>query len=376
MSTILSLESEIDNVCRLARRRLDDMATKGETVNLQHWTAYFAFDVVCTLGIGGPLGFIEQGIDVKGIIKSIHDLFFMSSIFGDIPGQMVWLRNPISQALSRLAGHTSSNAGRDFAIWLFSQVQSRLQAPSDLERRPDMLDHFISMKEADGRPVDFPGVVVEAGNLIGAGADTTAAGISSVLGELVRHPEDYKAVQREVDEIYARGDIQAHCMIDYKTAEKLPWLSACVKEALRLTPSIVWQLPRHVPDEGITIDGHYIPASAVVSLSPYAANRDEIVFGDDASEWNPGRYIPGNKGVTDEYVRNIEKFDTTFGYGSRTCIGRNLALVETYRFVVEFCHRYDVAPVNAAVPYRTISQWFVVNKDFNVVLKRRQSVKK
>ena len=56
----------------------------------------------------------------------------------------------------------------------------------------------------------------------------------------------------------------------------------------------------------------------------------------------------------------------------RACIGRNLAMLEIYRFVAEFCHRYDAEPVRPDSPYWTFSQWFVVQKDFDVLLRHRK----
>ena len=69
------------------------------------------------------------------------------------------------------------------------------------DRTPDMLDHFISMKDPDGGQVSFPGVAVEGGNLIGAGADTTAIAIAVVVGQLLVHPEDLQRVRQEIDEV-------------------------------------------------------------------------------------------------------------------------------------------------------------------------------
>lgn len=312
MSTFLSLEPQIDNVGELAWMRLDRMAADGTVVDIQQWASFFAFDVVGSLGVGGPLGFLKHGADVKGIMASIHGMFYISAILGDLPGQLMWIRNPVFQALARL--FTSSlTAGASFQQWLMSQVQERLnERPGEKERQRDMLDHFIAMKERDGSPVTLPGVLIEAGNLIGAGADTTSSGISSCIGELVLHPEDYRAVQREVDHLCSSGSLEPGRSIDFKSAEKLPWLTACVKEALRLNPSIVWQLPRHAPTQGITIAGCRIPGTAVVGMSPYAMNRDLSIFGNDAMEWNPSRYIAGSSsGTTEEYIRSIEKFTTT-----------------------------------------------------------------
>jgi cytochrome P450 len=60
-----------------------------------------------------------------------------------------------------------------------------------------------------------------------------------------------------------------------------------------------------------------------------------------------------------------------FGYGSRTCIGRNLALVEIMNFVAGFVHRYNARFKDAQRPYVVKSQWFSYQADMFLKLEAR-----
>lgn len=309
MSTICSLEPHINHITQNVWSKFDDMADADRSIDLQEWTTYYASDVVCQLGLGAPLGFVETGGDVNGILRSIHTYFYAAANLGYIPGRTKWVDNFVMRGLVRLFGSSDNAGSHGLQNWIMSQITRRLESDTDEKGSSDMLDHFLSMKDPSGKKVGIPDVAVEAGNLLGAGGDTTAIGIAVVLKYLLSHPEDYKRLQQEVDKAYIDhhldGKTDDH--LSYDIASRLPFLSACIKEGTRLVPSILWQLPRECPKEGISIAGHFIPPKATLSMSPVAQNRCKEVFGEDVNEWRPGRFVIGDGGMPAEYVRNIEK---------------------------------------------------------------------
>lgn len=313
MSTICSLEPQIDRLTQNVWSKFRNMADTGHSVDLQEWATYYASDVVCQLGLGAPLGFVEKGGDVNGVLESIHAYFNAASVLGNIPGRTKWINNFLMRGLVQMFGSKKISTSQGLSDWIISQVIHRLQSDPDEERSGDMLDHFLSMKDPDGDTVGIPDVAVEAGNLLGAGGDTTAIGIAVVLKYLLSHPEDYRRLQKEIEQAYADhhldGKNDAH--LSYEIASRLPLLNACIKEGTRLVPSILWQLPRASPKEGITIAGQFIPPKVTISMSPIAQNRCKDIFGEDANEWRPERFMIGDGGTPAEYVRNIEKHIVT-----------------------------------------------------------------
>ncbi|KAK9774578.1 putative Cytochrome P450 [Seiridium cardinale] len=371
MSSILSVEPKIQAVADALWLQLDKLADEDTIVDLHDWTSFFAFDVVGTLGLGEPIGFVHQARDIDGIIRTICHNFWRAANMGNIPGQLIWINNPITQFIASIVSRGKHESFAKFQNWMFSHVATRLAEPVGVERDKDLLDHFISMKERDGSSATPGSAMIEIGNLIGAGADTTSIGIRSVLAQLIVHQNDYQRVREEVDNAHATND----GALPYTVIEKLPYLGACIKEALRLHPSILWQLPREAPAEGVQIAGYHIPSGSAISMSPKAQNRDQSVFGPDADHWNPERWLVG-KGNSEANIKEMDRFLVTFGYGSRTCVGRNLALVEINKFVAEFCRRYDASFVNKDRPYRLVSQWFSYQADMYIHLSRRRSIAK
>lgn len=131
--------------------------------------------------------------------------------------------------------------------------------------------------------------MIEGVNILGAGADTTSIAILAVMGQLLLHPEAYSRLQDEVDNAYLVLDGGISGDIDFKEAERLPFLTAVIKESMRLHPSITYQLPRVVPEGGVRLESFYIPSGITCGISPAAMNRSKELFGQDADDWNPER---------------------------------------------------------------------------------------
>ena len=209
------------------------------------------------------------------------------------------------------------------------------------------------------------------------------------------HPEVYNKLQDETDAFYADNKLTTG--ITYLETQKLPYLVAVCKEAMRLLPSIVFQLLRYVPKGGMYVDGKYIPAGYEVVISPLAQNRDTKIWGPDADDFKPERWLE-----SEDRTRFLDSCNLTFGgNGPRMCVGKNIALVSNYlhpypsllhhfsaldkqhlmltmrqvevhKFVVQLFHHFDVEVVNSNRPWRITSFWFAYQHDFHCKLIQRK----
>ena len=66
---------------------------------------------------------------------------------------------------------------------------------------------------------------------------------------------------------------------------------AVIKEAMRLAPTNNLPLERIVPREGLNISGYKIPAGTNVGTSAYVIHRDQSVYGSDANQFRPERWL-------------------------------------------------------------------------------------
>lgn len=99
-----------------------------------------------------------------------------------------------------------------------------------------------------------------------AGSDTTAAAITCIFLELATHPEVARRLQEELDELY-RGNPTP----DHYALSKLPYLQACVDEALRLYPAVPAGGQRITPPDGLRVrDDLWVPGGTIVQTPQYA----------------------------------------------------------------------------------------------------------
>ncbi|KNZ73850.1 Trichodiene oxygenase [Termitomyces sp. J132] len=110
--------------------------------------------------------------------------------------------------------------------------------------------------------------------------------------------------------------------VGYCVLEKLPYLTAVIKESLRMSHGIVTPLPRIVGPANALISGYDVPAGTVVGVSIACLNTDMNLF-KDPHLFSPERWMqPSSK--------TLEKYLNPFSKGPRMCIGINLAWCELY----------------------------------------------
>jgi cytochrome P450 len=104
-----------------------------------------------------------------------------------------------------------------------------------------------------------------------------------------------------------------------------PYYTACVRESMRVRPPSPTFFPRLVSKGGLELDGKFAPEGTEVTSINYLTHRDVKVYGPDAEEFKPERWL--DEKAAKEYAR----LNFVFGYGSRICLGKDLAIMELYK---------------------------------------------
>lgn len=261
------------------------------------------------------------------------------------------MKNPILILLNKYEFIDNSSGTARFSK---ARMSERLQELADrkaaglnsIKDRGDLLTMFLeSQRDDQSGFFDDSRILTMTTSIALAGSDTTAISLSAVFYHLLRNPGALEKLRREVEEAVESGVIADAEVFSWADAQKLPYLDACIKETFRIHPAISLNLERVTPPEGIDIEGEYIPGGTVVSCNPWVLQRRKEIFGDDVEVYRPERWILDETSASPEERTRLGEMKATmlhFGGGSRTCLGKHIALLEMYKLVPSFLRKFDV----------------------------------
>jgi cytochrome P450 len=138
--------------------------------------------------------------------------------------------------------------------------------------------------------------------------------------------------------------------------ESLPYLNAVCSETLRFYPPV--PLLRRTAKVATTIVGVPIPAGTRIILSPWATNRNPLLWGADADKFKPERWINPETGKANNQGGMSSNYaNLTFSHGPRSCIGQGFAKAELRSLVAVWVSRFgfERATSETIVPVGIVS---------------------
>jgi cytochrome P450 len=141
-----------------------------------------------------------------------------------------------------------------------SQLQERLSKmdAGTIDSKGDFLSKLLSLHADNPEKITMSDVFMACNTNIAAGSDTTGISLSAVIYYLCKNPEVMRKLRKEIDDLAERGEISDP--VTFGQAQKMPYLQAVLKEALRMHPATGLPLGRVVPQGGAVIAGKTFPA--------------------------------------------------------------------------------------------------------------------
>ncbi|KAE9370793.1 cytochrome P450 [Stipitochalara longipes BDJ] len=209
--------------------------------------------------------------------------------------------------------------------WMLEKLLPDEHTATSMEVVDKFVDNLVSSTSKGA--MNYPGRLITIGlersevkaqckDLIFAGTDSTGMNLATICRQLVLNPDKYETLRKEILTNAQAGE-------NRQDIQSLPYLSAVVKEALRISMANPTRLPHIVPSTGLTLSNITIPPNTTVGLSAHSLHFNPAVF-PSPNSFMPERWLPDL--VTD----SMSKSFFAFGAGSRACIARNLAMTELY----------------------------------------------
>ncbi|KAH8903134.1 cytochrome P450 [Coniochaeta sp. PMI_546] len=394
MTALVQYEPFVDNTTKIFLKQTENLYVGNpEGCDFTRWLQFYAFDVIGEITYSKRHGFIEKNEDVEGIVEYLRWLFDYVAPIGQIPWlDRFFLKNPVYLKLAQWGFIDATFPVAKFARARMAERLPELQseekksilpttaAPGPNVKSPDLLSKFLAAREA--RPEFMTDTLVQtmAVSMAFAGSETTAITLSAVFYFLLKNPRALAKLREEIDEAGRKGvfsDLDTG-LVTWTESQKLPYLDACVKEAFRLHPAPGLPMERVVPEPGIEIAGHYVKGGTIVGCSAWIIHMNKEVFGEDVEVYRPERWLVDESRDREREEQRIKEMNGNmlqFGMGSRTCIGKNISLLEVYKLVPTMLRRFEIQFKDPRQEWELINSWFVKQKNFTTVFKMRDIVK-
>ncbi|KUJ16052.1 cytochrome P450 [Mollisia scopiformis] len=175
----------------------------------------------------------------------------------------------------------------------------------------------------------------EAQTVVGAGVETTSFTLSVALFHIVNTPHINARLHTELRAASPNKDT----LPSLQDLERLPYLKACIQEALRLSYGLTARNPR-THDKELRYGDWIIPAGTVVGMTIVDVHHDESIF-PDSEMYRPERWLGDPRtGDGDGDGVPLEHYLVSFGRGPRSCLGNNMAWAELYLVLAMMFRRY------------------------------------
>ncbi|KAL8290477.1 hypothetical protein RQP46_002735 [Phenoliferia psychrophenolica] len=296
------ITDSVQSSLMLFGERLSGYAQTQKSVDLSSLFFAFTLDSFSKLAFGRTVGALDSETPVPFATAFDYAQEVMAKRFFD----PLW---KISEMFSE-QGRRMKVEERILDEFVYDIIDKREASKGAGDHGGDLLGMYMRLIMDDGSKMDRVGLRDAVLNMLIAGRDTTAQTLSWIFYHLVTNPAIMAKIREELDSAPA---------VTYDTYKGLTYTNAVFNENN-------WQAlgPDQIPN------GPRVETGDLVFWSDWAMGRSTKVWGEDAKEFKPERWINEDGGLKTESIYKMHGFNG----GYRLCLGwstSDAALHRLYR---------------------------------------------
>jgi len=211
------------------------------------------------------------------------------------------------------------------------KIAARAEHPTDNEVK-DLLDLLLDAQDPDtGVGFTIDEIRDQVMTFLFAGHETTAHSLTFAVAQVAQHPQVAQKLLEELAEVVGQAP---KGIIGYNDVAKLPYLTAVIKETMRMYP-VVASIARQL-EEDHRIGEYDLPKGTLVAVNVIALHYNHRVW-KDPTIFDPSRFLRSDSD-SDAVISPLNYMP--FGYGRRTCIGQNFAMVEMKLILASLLYKF------------------------------------
>ncbi|KAF7436238.1 hypothetical protein PC9H_003067 [Pleurotus ostreatus] len=242
---------------------LDKLQTSRKPVDLHRAYRCTTLEIILSYCFAGDYDILGAADFAHPLIIAVENVMPLALVFKHFPfayDALLWLDSQFKRF------RQDSFGPGELTESLSQQIDELLMHPELLQQQghDTIYHHLLTPNPGKGQPTvpSKKSLLEEAMNLVAAGSDTV--GNTSTVGTyyVLSNPDVFAKLISELKQHWPDPTIP----LKYEALEKLPYLTAVIKESLRMSHGIVTPLPRIVAPADASIGGVVVPAGTVVGV--------------------------------------------------------------------------------------------------------------
>ncbi|XP_078275460.1 1,25-dihydroxyvitamin D(3) 24-hydroxylase, mitochondrial [Rhinoraja longicauda] len=314
---IVKLDGKINGVLKDFIRRLETLRDEtGKVDDLYQELNKWSFETICLVLYDKRFGLLEQNVGEESL-NFIQAIKIMMNTFGKMMVTPVEIHKRFNTKIWKDHTEAWDTIFKSAKCHIDERLNRNSSCPAN-----DFLSDIYNGSELSRKELYATITELQIG-----GVETTANSLLWAIFNLSRNTKAQEKLYEELLRVLPED--QAPTAEDIR---KMPYLKACLKESMRITPSIPFT--SRTLDEETLLGDYLLPKGTTLTISYHALGWNEENF-DDGMQFKPERWLQ-DKDKINPFAH------MPFGVGKRMCIGRRLAELQLQLAICWLVRKYKI----------------------------------